>query len=874
MRLIRCEIENFGKLTDCIYEFKDGLNIICQDNSWGKTTLAVFIRVMFYGFENEGKNSVIINERKHYAPWQGGTYGGKIIFEVEGKQYTLSRIFGKKAAEDVFELRETVTNIISNDYTSDIGKELFMLDSASFLRTVCISQNDCATGTTDIINANLTGVNSGKNDIDNYEKAADRLKKLVDGMNPGRKTGSLNREKLNLTEMKEFVKKRESNENSIAKLKAYREGDKNKYQKLKKEQAVLKDKQNALSIQKDIQAKKKVYENICADWEERNKNMQRALIPFPKGVPDAVQLREYMELSRVLEADRRSYELHRLAVQEEQLLSELKVRYAKGVPDSNSIEEMLRDIKSIQAVDVEIAANKLNDEDIKRLKEYRVRFEGADISQEKLTDMIDRIRQKQEKEAVLSEKQTNYALFDKVLSGSYKRITGIFLAMLIIGILLLTGGMLNYRKMLGIACVITGVVVLVCSVLVKKNMLKKYYNEKGATQDVLQKEIEEDEAFIKETDRAIMELFEMYNIPYNKDSAVDTLYGIKNDYAEYIELVELEASSDNTHLIEKRRQLSDNIRQFIVSYGNAKELSEADYSEAVYDIEKDIAEYKRLINKKSECDKARNTYDSNSQKVRNYVLSLGQSPWEDMYGQLSEISTAYMEYSNCRKEFEDISGEKALFEKEHDISLFSQEETVSDESIEDITNRIHRINEELEAVNSNILSYDRSLDELYDENESIVQMQALLDEREAQFELDMTKYNNLVKTKEYLEKAKTQFTSKYTKPVMDGFKKYCSLLTNSTSEAYHMDANINLTLEEKGMQRDIGMLSEGTKDLAGICMRMAFADAIFKDMRPFILMDDPFVNFDENKTLCALNFLEKIKDGYQIIYFTCHPSRC
>ena len=51
MRLISCHIENFGKLSDFSCEFSGGLNIICEDNGWGKSTFAAFIRAMFYRSE-------------------------------------------------------------------------------------------------------------------------------------------------------------------------------------------------------------------------------------------------------------------------------------------------------------------------------------------------------------------------------------------------------------------------------------------------------------------------------------------------------------------------------------------------------------------------------------------------------------------------------------------------------------------------------------------------------------------------------------------------------------------------------------------------------------------------------------------------------
>lgn len=50
MKLIKCHIENFGKLSDFTYDFTDGCNTVCEENGWGKSTLAAFLRDIFPSF--------------------------------------------------------------------------------------------------------------------------------------------------------------------------------------------------------------------------------------------------------------------------------------------------------------------------------------------------------------------------------------------------------------------------------------------------------------------------------------------------------------------------------------------------------------------------------------------------------------------------------------------------------------------------------------------------------------------------------------------------------------------------------------------------------------------------------------------------------
>ncbi|MBE5867171.1 MAG: hypothetical protein E7292_13460, partial [Lachnospiraceae bacterium] len=114
MKLLRCHIDNFGKLTDYTVDFTENPQVFYEPNGWGKSTLAAFIKVMFYGFANESKRGATLEkERVRYKPWQGGVYGGEIMFEAGGKTYLMNRTFGSKEAEDTFVLYDGVTNLPS-----------------------------------------------------------------------------------------------------------------------------------------------------------------------------------------------------------------------------------------------------------------------------------------------------------------------------------------------------------------------------------------------------------------------------------------------------------------------------------------------------------------------------------------------------------------------------------------------------------------------------------------------------------------------------------------------------------------------------------------------------------------------------------------
>jgi uncharacterized protein YhaN len=179
----------------------------------------------------------------------------------------------------------------------------------------------------------------------------------------------------------------------------------------------------------------------------------------------------------------------------------------------------------------------------------------------------------------------------------------------------------------------------------------------------------------------------------------------------------------------------------------------------------------------------------------------------------------------------------------------------------------------MEQLHKDITDYDRRIEEY---SEKLIEMDELAGELQAdreRLESGKKEYELITKTKELMEKAKISFTAKYVAPMKTGFDKYLSMMGGENADRYHIDAESNVTVYEAGMQRDNRLFSRGVKDLAGVCMRMALIEAMYKDELPFVIFDDPFVNLDRERTDGAMKLLKNIGKDYQVIYFTCHPDR-
>ena len=182
MKIKELYIENFGKLSKFKLTCSDGLNSFTEDNGYGKTTLSVFIKTMFYGFDDTRRQSLDENDRKKHTPWQGGAFGGYLVYEKDGTAYRIERTFGTKAAEDTFRLYNLNTGRAVVSSQTSLGEELFGIDRDGFERTVFLSEKNLSgKNTNQSISAklsNLVGANGDIGDFDDAIKLLDERRKF------------------------------------------------------------------------------------------------------------------------------------------------------------------------------------------------------------------------------------------------------------------------------------------------------------------------------------------------------------------------------------------------------------------------------------------------------------------------------------------------------------------------------------------------------------------------------------------------------------------------------------------------------------------------------------------------------------------------
>lgn len=782
MKLLSCHIENFGKLQDFSLEFTSGLNSLCEPNGFGKSTLASFIRVMLFGFCGETKRNAVENERKRFMPWQGGSFGGSLSFEVNEKQYLLTRVFHEKAQDDEFELRDLKTNLIVDDYSTNIGEELFSVNQESFMRTVFIGQNDLLTKATDDINAKIGNLTDDTNDLNSFEVADKKMTDLLNGLSPKRKTGSVYKLKEEAAELNTQIHALDGIKEAMDEQQALIDQSRGEIEKIKAVQEEISKKQTAVSKQKDLLSQKMLYAHLCEEAKQKENELQEKQIFYANEMP------QKDDLERMSLLQKESIDLY-AKIQSMQLTTSEKERLA------------LLDEKYGNEENPEAEIAKMHD----LVYQYDMQKSSINAKERTYASLLSAWKSAREK------KKSNKRYIYMYAGG----IVVIILSLLIFP----TGGFFkNLLLLVGAATAIAGIYL----------SLKKK-EELPVTREMLdlEKEIQDDKEEIVSIEQIVEEYLKNKNVAKANDEYYVILQRVQNEITEYTSL-------------------------------KAKKSAQEGDTETSLKYEKNIEEIGGYL--------AKYNYDVSTDAYGDSIVQLKE-----------KLSSETAALETIKRAYLDAFQKKKTFEEEHDVGAFADEISSDpnlEEDLEKMDQEYKRYCEDLEKLYQTIREYEARLENMREQSDELLGMQTKYAELVEEINRKTQLYANLKTAQDMLKTAKENMTQKYVTPLKLSFAKYYELVTGNNATSYYLDANAKVTVGEHGKQRNTEYLSAGYQDLIGLCLRLAFADAMYPDEKPMLILDDPLVNLDADKIEGGKKLMEEAAKSYQLIYFTCHDTRC
>ncbi len=130
-------------------------------------------------------------------------------------------------------------------------------------------------------------------------------------------------------------------------------------------------------------------------------------------------------------------------------------------------------------------------------------------------------------------------------------------------------------------------------------------------------------------------------------------------------------------------------------------------------------------------------------------------------------------------------------------------------------------------------------------------------------------YDVADKTSQILAQAKESLSSAYLPELCSRTEQLLNGITNGNYKVL-TDRNFTISLQQNGQTKPLSVFSRGIREITLLCFRVALSQLLYGKDIPLLIVDDAFVNFDEQNFARATELLKQLSQTTQIIYFTCH----
>lgn len=879
MKLLRCSVENFGTLSSFEREFKPGLTVFLEENGFGKTTLAAFIKAMFYGLPVSTKRSLDENERKRYTPWQGGVFGGSLDFEVDGHAYRVERRFEPKGKDDAFTLIDLVTGKVSSDYSENLGEELFGLDAEAFSRTTYLSQRGLAAGMTNSISARLTGMVENTDDVRNYDTAVRALDERRRFYGLKRGTGG---ETARLAGEQETLRRRlQTQREDLQNLQAtWEKGQqaRKKLQPVEEELATVNRQKEAAAEQRAAKTVEEQRSRLVRSVEEKEQQEKRYVTFFAHGIPTPQELEHCREQAELAASLRRQITEAEQDTAPHERLQQAQRFFKNHVPSEYELSGAAETLKQYEEMALIVNGSVLSPAESQRLALLRARFQKHALTREEISAarrslaeyaFICRERDsvRQEAEALQAQPPIQAAppVALWVLAG----------ILAVVGVLLLVLQPLGFWP--GAAALVGAVAVAVGSIVVKHRREEEAQHQRDARQSRLDAMLQKGDERAAAAQNAAQ-----------KVAACTAPFGLKtvNEQTEPL-LLELDAAlselgqleENETRLARVRAQYTESIKQPRETlnrfFGQYFALENLQYSQALQELRERLHDLRRCQEDLQAYEKRLEQLRARESEAQTGVLNFFDRYHLPKIGRMERLGDAVVrirdgvrEASETHAAADEARAALAAFNREHpneavDPSLPAPE--VLEEKAQNLQELRDKVLRFISACDAETARMDRV-------SEEADQTEAELAQCEEQLQLANQHFDTLTHTIEWLEKARTSLNVRYKDTITKQFNHYMQAVDAGFGEAA-MDADLRVSARRYGAARPAEAFSEGYRALMDICLRLAVTDALFPGEKPLLILDDPFATLDEEKIHSALKVLLELSKQRQILYLVCHRSR-
>ncbi len=847
MKLLRCHIEDYGTLSNCDFDFSEGINDLCEHNGYGKSTLASFIKAMFYGLDAFTARTTDFVDRMHFYPFSGGKFGGSLTFYMGGHTYRIERFFGKKSAkEDTCAVyRDDVpTDELTQDH-KEVGHTVFGVDRASFERTLFIDTEAIDMKATNGISAKLGRVVDATDEAATFEEAIKRLKDAKKELKADRgNNGEISRIKTEIDRLK----------SEISNMTAISDALGAKYEELRRLQETLR----ALRARREqcagaaaLQAAWDAHDTIAKQLEEKAAMAESIRAAYPQGLPSAEELTGLAAAVKARESAASRVSLTGLTEEDTAHLAALTARFPAGVPT----EETLKTIDRL----AEQYSRLTEGTDVPPVKSERLIAQEQRFSDGLPTDEIIA-----EQDAALQRLSDINTLLTATLTPNaaqpVKRKTPYLIAALLALCVAVGGGFTLFISAVagGVLLGVGAAGALLGFTLYATSARTTSPASAGDEEYRLRAEATQ----IREQMRRLLA---SYRYTAAMGAEVDYAH-LKRDIEEYCsERAKYEAACA---AYERDRTLAEEIAAELQTC-LAGYVKDHDYRDGAHRLRSDAAEFCRLTEKAEKQAAARTESEqalaAAEEKISTLLTPYGITPDADPTETLRVLSERHRELSRLTQECTQLSEKMAAYRTEKGLDTRPAEEEAR-EDIESLNALIGDAEHSLSLLMAEIDDDEYHIESLGDTENALLAA-------EEKMAAAKTRAKLLEAAIDILNRSEEALRERYVAPVKTVFLRYADAIERTIGDRVHMTPSFGITFERGGEIREDRHLSAGERSMCGLCFRLALIDNMYQGEKPFIVLDDPFIHLDEVHLESTLALLRELAGDRQILYFTCHESR-
>lgn len=853
MKLISCYIENFGTITKKEIKFEENITSICEENGFGKTTLASFLKAMFYGMSSDRTNNKEFGMRRHFNPFAGGKFGGNVVFSFGKDRYKIERYFDEKS-----DTKDSLTvyknNELYNDFGDKIGEKLFGIDQLSFERIIFIDAHEIEIVSTGSINAKLNNFVEGSTDDSNTEKALERLDKVAKEYKKAKLGNDLiSKEKNYILKLEEKIDNAETIKANLPK----------KYEILSDFEEELKSRRQQLSIQQKTALELKdweQYDNLISAAQQSECIAHEIKRKYPGGLPSSDELsviKQRFSVKTTLEQQTTKALSHENA----EKLFILQKKFDRNQPTETEISDIRAKIDLLTQKEAEIRA----EENVKQT-EYEIalrnKFEkhtptDKDVAQ--IDAAVEEYKQAEKDYAETPDYIVEHADRSSAVPDSKKKH---LIIAVIAAIVAVAGiGVLFVQMIPGIILLALGAI---CLLVTGFNYLNK--KASASVPETVQRvnpEKNAKERIKNNAELAIQRLLTPYDYTFDKNIRY-SVEKLKNDVAAYNNLIR--ADGKKAEILAGKKTERENLVKKLNDYFSTYNLTCDDFSKRLSALQNELNLYLTLKNTFEDLDKQNESTEAeiaeHERAIDDFCIKYRfDKQIMDHIGELeedvAEFARSERDYAANMKKADLLKSEKKLDARP---TVPDYDETANAEE------RIESVNNEISALNLEITNDEteaEKLDDLYAEKQQHTDL------------LEKYKYNHalLMRTAELLKEADKFLKDRYISPIKDNFISYAEMLETALGEKVTMTPNFEIRYERNGIERSEKHLSSGQRSICAFCFRIALIDNMYTEEKPFLILDDPFVSLDQKHMDRVKEMLKKLSGKLQLVYFTCHASR-